>query len=74
MTQRDKNRADFPNAASVLDEFKTHFGDGVKLVYAAENGKTIGNKNAGETGRFLTVDRYLALGKKPALTQTKGKK
>ncbi len=74
MSQRDKNRADFPNAASVLDEFKKHFGEGLKLVYAAENGKTIGNPNAGETGRFLSVDRYLALGKKLVLTETKGKK
>ncbi len=74
MTQRDKNRADFPNAASILDEFKKHFGDGVKLVYANENGKEIGNKAAGETGRFLTVDRYLALGKKLEPMVKHGKK
>jgi hypothetical protein len=63
MSQRDKNRADFPMAAMLLDEFRKHFGEGVKLVYASENGKVIGKLDAGESGRFLTADQYLALGK-----------
>lgn len=71
MQQRNKNRAEFPNAAAILDEFRKHFGEGVKLVYAAENGKTIGKVNTGESGRFLTVDRYLALGVKRQLVEVK---
>lgn len=71
MQQRNKNRAEFPNAAAVLDEFRRHFGEGVKLVFAAENGKTIGKADAGESGRFLTVDRYLALGIKPKQVEVK---
>lgn len=63
MSQRDKNRADFPYAAQLLDEYRKVFGEGVKLVYAKENGNEIGNFLFGESGRFLTVDRYLALGR-----------
>lgn len=74
MSEKAKNRAEFPNAAAILDELKQLFGDDVKLTYAAENGKTIGNSNAGESGRFLTVDRYLALGIKPAVIEKKGKR
>jgi hypothetical protein len=71
MSQRDKNRADFPMAAMLLDELKKHFGEGVKLVYASENGKTIGKVDAGESGHYLTVDRYLALGKLPKPAEVK---
>ena len=46
----ERNRSEFPNAAAIVDEFKKHFGDGVKLLYAAENGKSIGNPSAGENG------------------------
>jgi hypothetical protein len=63
MSQRDKNRADFPHAARLLDEYRKVFGEGVKLVYAKENGKQIGDAHSGESGRFLTVDQYLALGR-----------
>jgi hypothetical protein len=54
----------FPNALAILAEFRASFGQDVKLTYASENGQTLGNPNKGESGKFLTVDRYLALGKK----------
>lgn len=46
MTQaREDNRAAFPFAASVVDELRAVFGDGVKLIYAAENGREIGKED-----------------------------
>lgn len=52
------NRAAFPSTALIVDEFRTAFGDGVKLVYAEEGGKTIGRKPP-EPKRFMTVDDWL---------------
>lgn len=40
--ERSANRASFPEAARVVDEFRAVFGPGVKLVWWQENGKTIG--------------------------------
>ncbi|MEO6147039.1 MAG: hypothetical protein ABIT70_08300 [Sulfuriferula sp.] len=42
--QRDENRRKFPRAAELLDEFREVFGDGVRLIWASENGQEIGNK------------------------------
>ena len=39
---REKNRGDFPTAAAVVDELREEFGDGVKLSYAKENGRSVG--------------------------------
>lgn len=52
------NRAAFPATALILDEFRAAFGDGVKLIYAEEGGKTLGRKQA-EPERFVTVDGWL---------------
>ena len=46
MSERDKNRAAFPLAASVLDDFRKVFGSDVKLVFACESGNTIGKQAA----------------------------
>ena len=59
MNDKSKNRVDFPNAAKIVDEFRRHFGDGVRLVYAKENGKEIGNPCAGENGG-VWVTPYIA--------------
>lgn len=40
--ERSANRARFPEAARAVDEFRSVFGKGVKLVWWQENGKTIG--------------------------------
>lgn len=40
---REQNRKDFPFAAARMDEARKLFGDGVKLVWAKENGKSVGN-------------------------------
>lgn len=36
-------RAAFPRCVAVADEFRAVFGPDVKLVYACENGREIGN-------------------------------
>ena len=41
---KDQNRADFPVAAAMIDQFREVFGPGVKLLWAEENGKSIGRK------------------------------
>lgn len=41
---RASNRAEFPETSRIVDKFRAEFGPGVKLVYAEENGKTIGKK------------------------------
>lgn len=40
--ERATNRASFPEAARVVDEFRSVFGQGAKLLWWQENGKTIG--------------------------------
>lgn len=49
----DEVRAQFPNAVAIADQFREVFGDGVKLVYAEEGGKSIGYKNP-EKGTWIT--------------------
>jgi hypothetical protein len=45
-TEREKNRAMFPTAAKICDEFEAIFGK-CKLLYASENGNEIGKKPEG---------------------------
>ena len=40
--QRDENRRKFPRVAELLDEFREVFGEGVRLIWAVENGNRIG--------------------------------
>lgn len=54
----ENNRSSFPATALIVDEFRKVFGEGVKLVYAEESGKTIGRKPA-EPKRFMTADVWL---------------
>lgn len=42
MSERQSNRAAFPETASLVDELRDVFGPGVKLVWADENGRQIG--------------------------------
>jgi hypothetical protein len=37
-----RNRALFPTAAAFVDEMRAAFGPDVRLIYAEENGETIG--------------------------------
>jgi hypothetical protein len=60
----EQNRIDFPHASKMVDQLKALFGDDILVLYIEENEKTIGSKTARESGRFLTVDRYLALGQR----------
>ncbi len=46
-TKQDKaaqNRAAFPQTAQFVDEMREAFGQDVKLVWAEENGRTLGKK------------------------------
>jgi hypothetical protein len=43
-TKQQNNRANFPCTAQIVDAFRKEFGEGVQLMYAEENGKTIGKK------------------------------
>ena len=58
MTAAAKNRAEFPAAAHILDEFRAEFGKEVKLLYAVEGGREIGKKPVAPK-RFMTVDQWL---------------
>ena len=69
MSDKLGNRAKFPNAAMIVDMFRAVLGDGVKLVYAKENGRQIGN-NAEPKG-CLNVNQYLRLGQIGKLTKEK---
>ena len=37
-------REEFPQTAKIVDLFRKHFGAGVKVRWAEENGKTVGRK------------------------------
>lgn len=47
----------FPYAATVIDDLRTEFGDGVKLIWAAENGAEIGRRISGEFCVLLTYQK-----------------
>ena len=40
--ERAANRAAFPLTAEIMDEFRRVFGPGIRLVWARENGRTLG--------------------------------
>lgn len=44
MNARDRNRAEFPGLAQVMDAFREQFGDDVKLLHGEESGKEIGKR------------------------------
>ena len=68
--EKAKNRANFPASTALLDEFRTHFGAGVKLIYAKENGQEIGDKRFGESSTSVWVTPCVM----PPLIDTKGKR
>lgn len=37
-----RNRAQFPSVAAFVDAMRESFGPGIRLVYASENGNTLG--------------------------------
>lgn len=42
------NRRKFPFASRILDGLRTEFGEGVKLLWASENGAEIGRRISGK--------------------------
>jgi hypothetical protein len=47
--ERSANRAAFPEAARIVDELRSVFGPGVKLLWWKENGQAIGDVPEDET-------------------------
>ncbi|MDC8446442.1 MAG: hypothetical protein LV471_11020 [Nitrosomonas sp.] len=43
---KEEVRKNFPECCSVADEFRKVFGNGVRLIYAKENGMEIGKLSA----------------------------
>ena len=41
---REKNRAEFPGLAQLMDTFRALYGDNVKLVHGEEGGREIGKR------------------------------
>lgn len=52
---RASNRAAFPETARMVDELRAVFGPGVALIWAEENGQTIGKK--GPDGVVPTIEK-----------------
>jgi len=52
---KQKNRDVFPFAAAKLDELRLIFGDTTRIVWAEENGQTVGNK--GPDGVRPTIEK-----------------
>lgn len=44
--RREENRARMPKVAAFVDMFKDAFGEHVKVIYASENGITLGTKDS----------------------------
>lgn len=54
MTPAERNRADFPTVAKVLDDCRRVFGADTKLRHAVENGKEIGRPIEGAVPLVMT--------------------
>lgn len=54
MGERDSNRAAFPATARIIDELREVFGPDVKLVWAEENGREIGQRELPGTAVAMT--------------------
>lgn len=52
---KDQVRAMFPEATAFADAMRKEFGDGVRLVYAEENGRCIGTKLVSDPERTVKV-------------------
>jgi hypothetical protein len=52
---KDQVRAMFPEVTAFADAMRKEFGDGVRLVYAEENGRCIGTKSVSDPERTVKV-------------------
>jgi hypothetical protein len=55
--QARRNRAQFPQTASIVDGLREVFGPGVRLEWAEENGGTIGKR--GPDGVVPTIQKRI---------------
>ena len=61
---KDEVRRLFPTVVSFADECRRVFGDGVKLVYAKENGREIGKSSTDDPERVVKLSD-MSLDKRP---------
>lgn len=70
----DYVRKNFPTCVAVADMVRSEFGDGVKMIYARENGKTIGKQTVTDGHSVNLSDMVI----EPSATEedksTRGKK
>ena len=52
---KDEVRRQFPTVVAFADECRAVFGDGVKLVYARENGREIGKRSEADPDRVVKL-------------------
>lgn len=45
----------FPEVTAIADAVRKEFGNGVKLVYAEENGRCVGTKSVSDPDRTVKV-------------------
>lgn len=57
MSGRDSNRASMPKVAAFVDTIRAEFGEGVKVLYASENGIERGKRDE-ERGTDIPTDSY----------------
>jgi hypothetical protein len=72
--QRSQNRERFPFAAARVDELRAVFGPGVKLLYASENGDSIGRSTDTLRGRWVSVKDMVIDAPKPAEQKARRRK
>jgi len=56
---RTKFRTEFPQVTAFADECRAVFGDGVRVLWAIENGKVVGRPPASELKRYETSEHPL---------------
>lgn len=67
---KEQFRAEFPKVTAFADQCRKVFGDGVKLVYAEENGRSVGRKTEVDPENVrLVSNMILDSGKYAALTE-----
>lgn len=67
---KEQFRAAFPKVTAFADQCRKVFGDGVRLVYAEENGRVVGRKTEVDSERVVRLsDMAINPGKYAALTE-----
>jgi len=72
---KEQFRAAFPCVTAFADQCRKVFGNGVRLIYAEENGRSVGRKTQVDRENvFLVSDMILDSGRYAALTERSKKR